>query len=53
MSISEATDRADSFVPHRFAEQLVDLGEIRMNYVAEGDPSAPADSRAGRVLVGL
>ncbi|KUN25929.1 hydrolase [Streptomyces antibioticus] len=42
MGISEAADRADSFVPHRFTEHLVDLGEIRMNYVAEGDPSAPA-----------
>ncbi|MGK5642222.1 alpha/beta fold hydrolase [Streptomyces sp. URMC 126] len=42
MGMSEAADRADSFVPHRYREQLVDLGEIRMNYVAEGDPAAPA-----------
>ncbi|MEU2801196.1 alpha/beta fold hydrolase [Streptomyces sp. NPDC007117] len=42
MSLSEAADRADTFVSHRYREQLVDLGEIRMNYVVEGDPSAPA-----------
>ncbi|MFG2803440.1 alpha/beta hydrolase [Streptomyces pseudovenezuelae] len=42
MGISEAADRADTFVPHHYREQLVDLGEIRMNYVVEGDPSAPA-----------
>ncbi|MEU7579877.1 alpha/beta fold hydrolase [Streptomyces sp. NPDC041068] len=42
MGMSEAADRADTFVPHGFAEQLVDLGEIRMNYVAEGDPGSPA-----------
>ncbi|MER7173498.1 alpha/beta hydrolase [Streptomyces mesophilus] len=42
MGMSEAADRADTFVGHRFTEQLVDLGEIRMNYVVEGDPSAPA-----------
>ncbi|WP_029896663.1 alpha/beta hydrolase [Nocardia brasiliensis] len=42
MGISEAADRADTFVAHKFEEQLVDLGEIRMNYVAEGDPASPA-----------
>lgn len=42
MSISEAADRADTFVTHKFDEHTVDLGEIRMNYVAEGDPDAPA-----------
>lgn len=42
MGISEAADRADAFVAHKFEEQLVDLGEIRMNYVAEGDPASPA-----------
>jgi pimeloyl-ACP methyl ester carboxylesterase len=42
VGISEAADRSDSFVPHRFPEQLADLGEIRMNYVVEGDPESPA-----------
>ncbi|MFI6767828.1 alpha/beta fold hydrolase [Streptomyces sp. NPDC050355] len=42
MALSEAADRPGTFVPHSFNEQLVDLGEIRMNYVAEGDPSSPA-----------
>lgn len=38
----DAHDRPDVFVAHRFAEQLVDLGEIRMNYVVHGDPTRPA-----------
>ncbi|WP_330250240.1 alpha/beta hydrolase [Nocardia sp. NBC_00565] len=42
MGKSEAADRAETFVPHEFAEYTVDLGEIRMNYVVEGDPCAPA-----------
>lgn len=42
MGVSEAADRADTFVAHKFDEKTVDLGEIRMNYVAEGDPEAPA-----------
>ncbi|MEU3437629.1 alpha/beta fold hydrolase [Streptomyces sp. NPDC006863] len=42
MGTSEAADRADDFVPHRFTEHLVNLGEIRMNYVAQGDPTSPA-----------
>lgn len=42
MGKSEAADRADTFVPHDFDEHTVDLGEIRMNYVVEGDSSAPA-----------
>ncbi|MFB1044370.1 alpha/beta hydrolase [Streptomyces chrestomyceticus] len=42
MGLSEAADRADTFVEHRFTEHTVDLGEIRMNYVVEGDPEAPA-----------
>lgn len=42
MAVLEADDRADTFVPHGFPEQLVDLGEIRMNYVCAGDPAAPA-----------
>lgn len=28
----EAEDRADIIVPHAFAEQISDLGEVRMNY---------------------
>jgi len=27
----EAQDRADTFIPHAFDEQLINLGEIRMN----------------------
>jgi pimeloyl-ACP methyl ester carboxylesterase len=38
----EAEDRAGTFVPHAFKEQLADLGEIRMNYAVAGDPSLPA-----------
>src|SRR4051794_14754671 len=33
---------ADIFVPHAFAEQDVDLGEIRMNYATAGSPRSPA-----------
>lgn len=38
----EASDRAESFVPHAFPEHLVDLGEVRMNYATTGSPDAPA-----------
>lgn len=38
----EAADRWETFVPHVYEESLVDLGESRMNYVAEGDPKLPA-----------
>lgn len=38
----EADERSGVFVPHAFAEQTVDLGEIRMNYAEVGDPSSPA-----------
>ena len=38
----EATDRADSFVPHRYQEHIVDLGDIRMNYVVAGESAQPA-----------
>jgi len=38
----EATDRAGTFVPHKFEERLVDLGEVRMNYVRVGSPNKPA-----------
>jgi pimeloyl-ACP methyl ester carboxylesterase len=42
MSFLEAADHAGIFVPHGFAEQTVDLGEIRMNYAVAGDASHPA-----------
>ncbi len=32
----------DTYVPHAFDEQLVDLGEVEMNHVVAGDPSSPA-----------
>lgn len=35
MNYLEAADHADIFVPHAFAEQTVDLGEIRMNYAVD------------------
>ncbi|KAK0391572.1 hypothetical protein NLU13_1072 [Sarocladium strictum] len=38
----EYTDHGDIFTQHRFPEQLVDLGEIRMNYGVAGSPSGPA-----------
>jgi pimeloyl-ACP methyl ester carboxylesterase len=38
----EASDRADTFVPHAFEERLVDLGEVRMNYVRVGSADKPA-----------
>ncbi len=38
----EASDRASTFVPHKFEEHLVDLGEVRMNYVRVGSPNKPA-----------
>jgi pimeloyl-ACP methyl ester carboxylesterase len=41
MKYLEAEDRADVFVPHAFAEQLVDLGEVRLNYSTTGDPALP------------
>jgi pimeloyl-ACP methyl ester carboxylesterase len=37
----EAADRADTFVAHAYPEQLVDLGEVRLNYATAGDPSLP------------
>ena len=42
MGSLEARDRADIFVSHAFDEQLVDLGEIRMNYAATGGSDLPA-----------
>ncbi len=38
----EASDRASTFVSHKFEERLVDLGEVRMNYVRAGSPAKPA-----------
>lgn len=32
----------ETYVPHAFAERLVDLGEVEMNYATAGDPSGPA-----------
>ena len=32
----------ETYVAHDFAEQLVDLGEVQMNYATVGDPSPPA-----------
>jgi len=37
----EAADREDTFVDHAYPEQLVDLGEVRLNYATAGDPSLP------------
>ncbi|MFD9702578.1 alpha/beta fold hydrolase [Lentzea sp. NPDC059081] len=37
----EAADHAEIFVPHACPEQVVDLGEIRMNYAVAGDPGLP------------
>jgi pimeloyl-ACP methyl ester carboxylesterase len=42
MSGFEAEDRAGTFVPHAYEENVADLGEIRMNYAVAGDPSLPA-----------
>jgi len=38
----EASDRADTFIPHALEEHLVDLGEVRMNYVRVGSATKPA-----------
>jgi pimeloyl-ACP methyl ester carboxylesterase len=38
----EYDDHAEIFTPHLFPEQIVDLGEIRMNYAVAGDPANPA-----------
>lgn len=37
----EAAAREDIFVAHAYPEQLVDLGEVRLNYATAGDPSLP------------
>ena len=46
----------ETYVAHAFPEQLVDLGEVQMNYVVVGRSrraGAAADPRAERVVVGL
>jgi len=37
----EAADRADVFVAHAYPEQIVDVGEVRLNYATAGDPALP------------
>jgi pimeloyl-ACP methyl ester carboxylesterase len=32
----------DTYIPHAIAEQLVDLGEVQMNYATAGDAASPA-----------
>ena len=41
-TVIEASERTDTFVPHRFQENLADLGEIRMNYATVGAAELPA-----------
>jgi hypothetical protein len=38
----EWTDHPELFSPHAFAEHIVDLGEMRMNYAVAGDAGRPA-----------
>src|ERR1700678_2420582 len=38
----EADDRHDPFTSHAFAEQLVDLGDVRLNYATTGGAELPA-----------
>jgi pimeloyl-ACP methyl ester carboxylesterase len=42
MRYLEYSDHPDIFSEHGFPEQIVDLGEIRMNYAVAGDPEGPA-----------
>jgi pimeloyl-ACP methyl ester carboxylesterase len=42
MRTFEAEDRLSTFTTHRFVEQIVDLGDIRMNYSTLGNSSKPA-----------
>jgi pimeloyl-ACP methyl ester carboxylesterase len=35
-------DQRDVFVPHAYTERLIDLGEVRMNYVVAGSREKPA-----------
>jgi pimeloyl-ACP methyl ester carboxylesterase len=41
MTVLDADTREHIFVPHAYAEQQVDLGEVRMNYATAGDASLP------------
>jgi pimeloyl-ACP methyl ester carboxylesterase len=41
MAVLDADSRADIFVSHAYAEQQVDLGEVRMNYATAGEASLP------------
>jgi pimeloyl-ACP methyl ester carboxylesterase len=41
-SYLEAEDRAGTFIPHAYDEHIVDLGEVRLNYAALGEPGQPA-----------
>ncbi len=36
------TNPSATYVPHKYEETVVDLGEIRMNYVVSGSPELPA-----------
>lgn len=38
----EAESRAEVFVPHAFEEMVIDLGEVRMNYIVAGSREKPA-----------
>jgi len=38
----EAEDRAGTFIRHAYDEHIVDLGEVRLNYAAAGEPGQPA-----------
>jgi pimeloyl-ACP methyl ester carboxylesterase len=42
MRYLEASDHPELFVPHGFEEELVDLGEVRLNYATAGRPDRPA-----------
>ena len=37
----EAAGREGTFVAHAYPEELVDLGEVRLNYATAGDPFLP------------
>jgi hypothetical protein len=37
----EAADREENFADHAYPEQLVDRGEVRLNYAMAGDSSLP------------
>ena len=41
-TVIEGSERSETFVSHRFPENLVDLGEIRMNYATVGTADLPA-----------